>query len=874
MINVSNTFKKELYDGHRNYLEYVDITLANGRVLNLTNADLWQGGLSIDDSVSSENSFEVGSAIINKCTVVINNIYEDFSPYDFTDARVVAYVGLELPDGTKERIRKGTYAVDDAKYNGSIITLSCLDNMRKFDKAYTASVLKYPATLGQIVRDACSMCDVVLQTQTFSHDDFVIPERPIEEATTFREIISWAAQIAGCFCRCDVYGRLELKWYDQQALEVANLDGGIFDQTASSAYQSGDNADGGTFNPWNTGYEFDGGTFDDLKSIIHITSRYSIDISVDDVVITGIKVVEKNKKENEEIITTYRSGTDGYVISIENNDFITDGAGQSISGWLGEQLIGFRFRRGSIAHPSNPTMEAGDVGFLTDRKGNTYRIVVSSTRFSTGSSQTTTSSAENPARNSADRFSAQTKNYVEYRKLIQKERTEREKDLDNLKQRMDESPGLFTTEETLPDGGRAFYMHNKPTLAESDIVWRMTAEAWGVSTDGGKTYNAGMTVDGDTITRILRATGINADWINAGEISANIVSSGMLDGITIRNKYYNEKRTPPVTECSLIDKARLYFTDGNRSVGQIGVGYTHAYSSDGTLLRDEARGLIIAPRIPQDPNELMDPLIPYPDQGVLPSESSGSYAVNKGTLQLGNYSILIEEDSDREDAWVQFHAQVVTFEKVTFRNGIDFIGNTSLGGDQTFRVREDAHLTVEGGMSARSIYISDSLRQTGGATLLEADVDIYGAFVVHGTKSRCAKTQNYGERLQYCYEMPSPMFGDIGEAETDDSGECYIYLDDVFSETVTAAIEYQVFLQKEGPGDIWVGEKTPVYFKVKGTENLKFAWEIKAKQKDYEYERLDTPSETDNIPINYEDRYEEEIRQLLKEREETLYETT
>lgn len=61
--------------------------------------------------------------------------------------------------------------------------------------------------------------------------------------------------------------------------------------------------------------------------------------------------------------------------------------------------------------------------------------------------------------------------------------------------------------------------------------------------------------------------------------------------------------------------------------------------------------------------------------------------------------------------------------------------------------------------------------------------------------------------------MPSPMFGDIGEAILDDSGKCIIMLDDIFSETITTEIEYQVFLQKEGKGDIWVQEKIVIISK-------------------------------------------------------------
>lgn len=519
MINVSNAFKKELFNDNRKYFEYVDITLDGGeKTLNLTNEDLWGGGLVVEDAVSKDNSFDIGAAIINKCTVVINNIYDKYSEYDFGNATVVPYVGLELPDGRIERIRKGTFIVDEAKYNGSIITLSCLDKMSNFDKPYSESSLKYPATLNVILRDACDRCGVPLQTYNFPHDDFIVQTRPEDKATTFREIISWCAQIAGCFCRCDMLGRLELKWYDQEALEKADLDGGYFDTENPSEYESGDIADGGTFNPWNVGYEYDGGSFEELKAVHHIYSLYSMDISVDDVVITGVRILEKNKEDNQDAITTYQSGSDGYVISIENNDLIKGGAGEIIVGWLGEQLIGFRFRKANVSHASNPTIEAGDVGFLTDRKQNTYRIIISSTKFSTGGSQVTTSSSENPARNSATRFSAETKNYVDYRKDIEKERTDREKALEELKNRVDNSSGLFTTTVEQPDGSNIFYMHDKPSLDESMIVWKMTAEAFAVSTDGGKNYNAGLTVDGDLIVRILTAVGVNADWVKTGAL--------------------------------------------------------------------------------------------------------------------------------------------------------------------------------------------------------------------------------------------------------------------------------------------------------------------------------------------------------------------
>lgn len=142
-----------------------------------------------------------------------------------------------------------------------------------------------------------------------------------------------------------------------------------------------------------------------------------------------------------------------------------------------------------------------------------------------------------------------------------------------------------------------------------------------------------------------------------------------------------------------------------------------------------------------------------------------------------------------------------------------------------------------------------------------------------GTKNRCVKTENYDKRLLYCYEMPSPMFGDIGEGMIDDSGICYIYLEDIFTETINTGIEYQVFLQKEGPGDLWVDSKEPAFFIVKGTQGLKFSWEIKAKQRDFEYERLEDAETTKNDVeiIDYEMQGQKIFEEYLLEKE-TAYE--
>jgi len=108
-----------------------------------------------------------------------------------------------------------------------------------------------------------------------------------------------------------------------------------------------------------------------------------------------------------------------------------------------------------------------------------------------------------------------------------------------------------------------------------------------------------------------------------------------------------------------------------------------------------------------------------------------------------------------------------------------------------------------------------------------------------------------------------------------ENGEYYGYLDDIFSETVRTDIEYQVFLQKEGRGDIWVESKNSIFFVIKGTPGLKFSWEIKAKQIGFEFERLERKeiSEMEQLDLDaYEAMHLEEMNQIEREREELLYE--
>lgn len=518
MRNVSNAFRNELYNDNRNYVVSCDITFSDGTKKTVTNAQIWSGGFKVEDSVSGSNNFEIGAAIVGKFTLVLNNIYDDYSEYDFYGAEISnVKCGLKLPDETTESVSFGKYTVDEPKYNGSIITLSCLDNMSKFDRPYSESNLTYPATLGQIVRDACNICDVPLASDsaTFDNDDYVVDARP-DDNTTFREVLSWVGQISCHWLKCNNNGQLSLRWYDRETYDKLF---GIYDAGNFNDDIEKDTVDAGTFANPADGDVIDFGTFSDSGKYHHIYSTTSTDMSTDDVTITGIRVTERapeDAEDQEDIV--YQYGEDGYVLGIEGNELIQSGKGSQVASYLGGKIVGLTFRPLSLTCLSDPTIESGDLAIFTDRKGRSYKTLITSTTFQAKNYQKVSCDAESPSKKNASRISKYTKVYQDLKNNLKRQKTAWEQAIEDLDNRLTNSSGLYSTIEKQEDGSNIYYLHDKPTLEESEIVWKMTAEAWGVSTNGGETWNGGMTVDGDVIARILTSIGVNADWINTGAL--------------------------------------------------------------------------------------------------------------------------------------------------------------------------------------------------------------------------------------------------------------------------------------------------------------------------------------------------------------------
>lgn len=497
MINASNAFKKKLEAGEPVRM-VVDITFPDGTKKTI-DKDVMNGDNGFSDCADS-SSFPIGATVCKTLTLSINNDQEQWKNYNFYGAKIHAYLKLQtsyaapesvsvlldesynpILDSTGdsiiatqaatkdiiETIDKGIYTVTTPEQYSDIINVTALDDMYKANKTYTSG-LKLPQSLINLVRDACKTVGIGMNL-TMDHGDIII--RSIPDSMTFRQLFGYAAMVESANARIDYFGNLQFVKWDFEKADVPELKNYGNPPTLSS----------------------------------------------DDIVITGIKVT--NGQSNDDANTDYSGmyGEEGYVLELENELIDTDQL-QTVANIIGEQIAGARFRNleGDLVY--NPLVEFGDMVYTYDRLENKYLTPLTDVSGNVGGLTTVKTQADDPIRGSSDFYGNSTKAIVAARQMVRKETSAREEAIQRLAETLNSSSGLYMTQEPQQDGSIIYYMHNKATMAESNIIWKLTAEAFAVSIDGGKTYPYGFAVTGELITRLLYAEGINADYINAGTL--------------------------------------------------------------------------------------------------------------------------------------------------------------------------------------------------------------------------------------------------------------------------------------------------------------------------------------------------------------------
>lgn len=527
MITVSQDYKDALAADNRNFYCVADVTLWNGTTLSVDNTNIWQGGFQIKQAVSGQSAFEIGACVINEFKLVLNNIGGAYDSYDFYGAEITASFGLYDSDGTlidmdgngNTTIQKGIYYVDEVESNGTLITLTCLDAMVKFDRNFSDVSITYPSTLQNIVQKICQKCGVPYSMASFHNSTYSVTTAPDDTTLTCRDVLTMVCQIACAYGTIDRFGEFTIDWFDTGFMRtIAPVDG---DLDGGSFWVNVDSADGGSF--WNVSDTHDSGTFETTFTPDYaLSSFFKFNRDAADVRIYGVKLTQNS--------ATYLSGSDRYIVEIQSNALINAGDEATILSDIASRIIGSGMRPFSANHLADPTLEAGDTVTLTDHMGNTYRSVVTDTEFSAGEQQRTDCDAESYVSNQSIRYSSASKAIADY-------------NVSSASSLVANAYGLYRSSIANPQAsGTTEAVHNASTFDNSTFAMiknenglqtgtrATTSDPW--------TWTATDAAEGAGLQEVLDVVGINADWIRAGTINAiditgSTITGGAITGGTI-----------------------------------------------------------------------------------------------------------------------------------------------------------------------------------------------------------------------------------------------------------------------------------------------------------------------------------------------------
>jgi hypothetical protein len=472
---LSTAQKEHLKHGGR-----VSVSIAvdpvSGDPFTLGSENIRKGTLKIDRNWTQGRVLEIGCADTSELSFTLENGTGQWSTIRWEGARLT--VNLHFGGGS---IPAGVFTVDEPPRMLTTIRIRALDGMAKFNRPYSTDLV-FPATLLQVIQEVCSKCNVTLHTLDFENKDYVVQEKPAGDDITFHLVVSWVAQLAGCNAWMDWLDQLRLTWYGD--VQSGSLEIGPDD-------------------------------------------RYSYEAAEADVTITGIILRTGD--------TDYLVGTEVYSLVIEGNPLLQSNHVAVLQA-IYNKIGGFTYRPFKFSVLGRPHLWPGDViTHLVDAEGNQLTSIITNHSYTlNGKSELAAKGETETVRGHATGapFTSTQKRVLQSIAQVETARqtTPLEQATLHLNELMANALGLYPTVIEQPSGAKLFYMHNQPTLEDSQLIWHWTEQglAW---TDqgwqgGSPNWHYGLMTNGNAVLRVLSTLGINADWINAGSISAERLTIG------------------------------------------------------------------------------------------------------------------------------------------------------------------------------------------------------------------------------------------------------------------------------------------------------------------------------------------------------------
>ena len=198
--------------------QHVTITLYTGDdTVSISDSDIVSGSFEIHRACVSGDKIEIGSVIASEISFALDNSDGRFNGVAFEGAGMMVSISTESAASSNLEVSmpQGYFIVDNSPRKLSQIKVQGLDRMVLFDRTVSANAISFPNTVNGILSEICYACGITLETSTAALPNINYTVDSIEnvETYTYRQILSWIAEITGTCAYMDWNGRLRLEWY-------------------------------------------------------------------------------------------------------------------------------------------------------------------------------------------------------------------------------------------------------------------------------------------------------------------------------------------------------------------------------------------------------------------------------------------------------------------------------------------------------------------------------------------------------------------------------------------------------------------------------------------------------------------------------------
>ena len=382
-----------------------------------------------------ENGTEIGSTIILSCTLTASvNSEKEFTlgsactdeievEYIAADEKLIAQgdmLTLYTVDDANARTKAGVFYCEKPEYQGMMREVSgsnavykvvAYDTMSKLDADFSgwlrANQAQFPKTIWQLVQLACQRAGVTLASSSLPINGSYSVQAFYADDLTCRQIISWAAEAAGCYAHMNADGKLQFLTYsDKRSTAKITPDG------ASNS-----------------------------------TAYYADSLSYEDYTVKAIEKVQIRQSDSDVGVIYPDSTTATNTYAVQGNLLLTTGTEANLKTVvqnLYNALKNVTYTPCKVAVPSSSGLACGQIVHVKDARGREFDTYLMSATISSGK-------ASFESVGSASRESSSAVNSQSYKNLTGK-MLEIKTSVDGLEVKASDLTGKYTDLKATVDG--------------------------------------------------------------------------------------------------------------------------------------------------------------------------------------------------------------------------------------------------------------------------------------------------------------------------------------------------------------------------------------------------------------------------------------